>query len=148
MTMTIAEAVPLGTGLHTRWQTLRAAEPGLRIRDAADRLGVSEAELVATWQGDGVRRLQGPWGDLVERLPEIGEVMVLTRNDHAVHEKVGRFGNVSVRGPVGLVFNREVDLRLFLGRWAFGFAVAEEAQGETRHSLQFFDAAGTAVHKV
>src|SRR5690606_34387057 len=48
----------------------------------------------------------------------------------------------------GLVLNRDVDLRLFFKRWHFGFAVTEQAHGAPRHSLQFFDRDGLAVHKV
>ena len=44
--------------LKEGWAALRAAEPKLRIRDAAQRLGVSEAELLATRTGQGVTRLR------------------------------------------------------------------------------------------
>jgi putative hemin transport protein len=42
----------------------------------------------------------------------------------------------------------EIDLRLLFSRWHLGFAVREEGQGGARHSLQFFDATGEAVHKL
>lgn len=134
--------------LMARWRVLTEAEPGLRVRDAAARLGVSEAELVAARCGNGVRRLDGPWGELIQELPSLGIVMVLTRNEYAVHERVGRFDKISVFGNMGLVLNREIDLRIFLGSWGFGFAVQEEGRGGTRNSLQFFGADGTAVHKI
>ena len=137
-------------GLYDRWIELRSGEPAVRARDAADRLGVSEAELVACRCGRnaGVRRLAGPWGELLKALPSLSEVMVLTRNEHVVHEKTGTFGKVSVNGPMGLVLNREIDLRVFLGRWASGYAVTEGKPGEERHSLQFFAGDGAAVHKI
>ncbi|MEQ9607010.1 MAG: ChuX/HutX family heme-like substrate-binding protein [Kiloniellaceae bacterium] len=134
--------------LRTRWLALKDSEPGLRARDAAARLGVSEAELVAARCGAGVRRLDGPWPELLKALPALGTVMVLTRNESAVHEKVGAFDKVSAFQGMGLVLNRDVDLRLFFSHWHFGFAVAEEAHGVPRHSLQFFDIDGLAVHKV
>jgi putative hemin transport protein len=137
-----------GRELKQRWLALRDEEPGLRCRDAASRLGVSEGELLAARCGEGVRRLDGPWQDLVSDLPQLGEVMVLTRNESCVHEKVGRFDKVSAFQSMGLVLNRNVDLRIFFNHWHFGFAVAEEAQGRLRRSLQFFDLDGTAVHKV
>src|SRR3546814_17472767 len=49
---------------------------------------------------------------------------------------------------MGLVLNRDVDLRIFFSRWHFGFAVTETAHGAPRHSLQFFDRDGLAVHKI
>ncbi|MGD1879854.1 MAG: hemin-degrading factor [Kiloniellaceae bacterium] len=134
--------------LKQRWLALKGEEPGLRIRDAAARLGVSEAELVAARCGEGVRRLDGPWADLLKEMPALGTVMVLTRNDSAVHEKVGRFDKVSAFQSMGLVLNHDVDLRLFFNHWHFGFAVTEETQGSPRHSLQFFDLDGLAVHKI
>lgn len=134
--------------LRETWQALRREEPRIRMKDAADRLGVSEAELLAARCGLGVRRLTGPWGDLLQALPLLGEVMVLTRNEHVVHEKTGTFGNVSVFKAMGLVLNREIDLRVLLNRWASGFAVTEETASGVRHSLQFFARDGTAVHKV
>ncbi|WP_114241524.1 hemin-degrading factor [Dyella sp. C9] len=130
------------------WRQLRENEPGLRARDLAARLGVSEAELVASRCGDGVTRLEGPWPALVEALPELGHVMVLTRNDSCVHEKKGCFDHIEIPGIMGLVLNEAIDLRLFLKHWVFGFAVREESRGRWLQSLQFFDGDGRAVHKV
>ena len=40
--------------LKQQWHSLRESQPGLRIRDAAFRLGVPEAALLETRIGDGV----------------------------------------------------------------------------------------------
>ena len=109
---------------------------------------VTEAELVAAGCGDGVRRLVGPWGNLIEDLPRLGIVMALTRNENVVHEKVGCFGKISIFQNVGLVLNEDIDLRIFLNHWHSGFAVSEKTRSGVRHSLQFYDGDGTAVHKV
>tara|TARA_R110002072_G_scaffold43737_16_gene122762 strand:- start:530 stop:1597 length:1068 start_codon:yes stop_codon:yes gene_type:complete len=134
--------------LRSRWLALKEAEPTARAKDAARKLGVTEAELVACRCGDGVRRLHGPWGDLLQDLPSLGEVMTLTRNEHVVHEKHGTFGNVSVARSMGLVLNGEIDLRVMLSQWGSGFAVTEELSSGLRHSLQFFGPDGTAIHKI
>jgi putative hemin transport protein len=34
--------------LKSQWETLKAESPNMRIRNAAEQLGVSEAQLVAT----------------------------------------------------------------------------------------------------
>ena len=143
-----ARAAGSTSDLRTRWLALKETEPGVRPRDAAARLGVTEAELVAARCGSGVRRLAGPWNDLIRRLREIGTVMTLTRNESAVHEKNGRFDRISFYGTTGVVLNRDIDLRIFLDRWRSGFAVVEETGSGTRQSLQFFGADGVAVHKV
>jgi putative hemin transport protein len=136
------------TALKQRIDRLRVEQPTLRARDAALELGISEAEYVAASCGFGARRLAGPWPALVQGLPPLGTVMALTRNDHAVHEKVGRYDKISVGGDHGLVLNHDIDLRIFFSHWHAGFAVSETTSHGLRHSLQFFDGSGSAVHKI
>ena len=141
-----------------------------RHREIAASLGVSEGELIAAHvRADAIAavaeasapglqasRLQGPWPELVNALELLGPVMALTRNHACVHEKIGSYRDASAQGPagreMGLVLGPEIDLRIFYSRWVHGFAVRENMQrgGQTlvQHSLQFFDAQGTAVHKV
>ena len=45
--MTMPTTAPNASALYQDWQRLRAEHSGLRARDAAARLGVSEAELTA-----------------------------------------------------------------------------------------------------
>jgi putative hemin transport protein len=134
--------------LRARWAALVKEEPTLRIRNAAERLGVSEAALLQTRLGEGVARLEVGWGEFLGAMPSLGRVMALTRNDAAVHERQGVFRDVSVDGQMGLVVGPEIDLRLFLGRWAVAFSVEEAARGQVRRSFQVFDAHGEAIHKV
>jgi putative hemin transport protein len=133
-----------------------------RHRDIAAALGISEAELIAAHvlplegprdEGPGLNavRLRPEWPALVAAMPELGEVMALTRNASCVHEKTGCYEQVSGDGPVGLVLGPEIDLRVFYRQWHHGFAVHESFADATKpdqRSLQFFDACGTAIHKV
>lgn len=141
-----------GAEIKAQLQALREREPKLRARDLSERLGISEAELVASrCAAEGEERalrLQPRWPDLLKALPSLGRVMCLTRNDHCVHEKHGRFDNVSVFRNQGLVVDPEIDLRIFFARWHHGFAVREQVRSGLRESLQIFDRHGTAVHKV
>ncbi len=130
--------------LKTRWADFRAQNPQTRIRDAARQLGVTEAELVATGVGQTATRLAGDFREVLQQVPTLGYVMALTRNDALVHERKGVYENVSFNGHVGLVLGSDIDLRLFMHRWQYGFAVSES----DRHSLQFFDAHGEALHKI
>ncbi|WP_425403675.1 hemin-degrading factor [Hwanghaeella sp.] len=127
---------------------LKTANPGVRARDAAAELGISECALVAIRCGDGVSRLEGDFKNLIKGMPSVGRVMVLTRNDHVVHERHGEFGKVGFNSHVGLVLNETVDLRIFIKHWRFGFLVEEHVRSGNRTSLQFFDGAGDAVHKI
>ncbi len=137
------------TDLKTRWSELLQKIPKLRIRDAATELGVSEAELLATRCGASVTRLEGNWGGLIKKFPALGEVMCLTRNEAAVHERYGTFTEqISFFHEMGQVVGADIDLRLFMTHWELGFAVTDETEEGPRRSLQFFDKDGTAVHKV
>lgn len=135
--------------LKSRWSDLLREKPKLRIRDAAAELGVSEAELLATRCGGTVTRLEGNWGGLIKKFPKLGEVMCLTRNEAAVHERYGTFTEqISFFHEMGQVVGADIDLRLFMTHWESGFAVTDETEEGPRCSLQFFDRDGTAVHKI
>ena len=137
--------------LKEAWAKLREEKPHLRIRDAAENLGVSEAALLATGVGETVTRLRPEFPEILQDLHRLGRVMALTRNNEIVHERKGEYKNVEViegHGKMGLVVNEDIDLRIFFAGWHFAFAVTSESPRGAMHSFQFFDADGTAVHKV
>ena len=62
---------------------------------------------------------------------------------------MGRYRNQHLNGHAGLILNpRELDLRLFLNHWTSVFAMSETNKRGVRHSIQFFDQQGDALHKV
>jgi len=136
--------------LRQRFASLTSAEPKLRRRDIAERLEVSEAALLDQQCAVQSVRLDNQFKQQIERFPELGYIMTLTRNDFAVHERKGIYDNVRINGPMGLVIteDRKIDLRLILSRWAYGFAVREETPRGDRYSLQYFDATGLAIQKI
>lgn len=131
-------------------------EKKARHRDIAAELAISEGELIAAHAGLsladgallGAERLQSDWPAIIAALEPLGEVMALTRNASCVHEKTGVYRKTSHNNHVGLVLGGEIDLRVFYRQWVHGFAVREMGEKEVQHSLQFFDAAGQAVHKI
>jgi putative hemin transport protein len=133
------------------------ANKKMRHRDIANHLGISEGELIATFTGINttpsevgefqVIRLKSKWHEIMASIGPLGEVMALTRNASCVHEKVGIYKNASQDGPVGLLVG-EIDLRIFYHAWAYGFAVREMTKDGLQRSLQFFDKAGVAIHKI
>lgn len=127
---------------------LRGSRPELRQKDIARELGLSEAEVVTARGGDEVTRLRPDWRALVEAFETLGPVMALTRNEWAVIETDGRYGDISIEGPMGQVLGDRIDLRLFLARWRSVFAVREESSRGIRRSVQTFDRHGVAAHKV
>lgn len=130
--------------LEEKWGRLKKENPKIRIREAAKQLDVSEAELVATGVGSSNILLNGNFKELLKEAERLGPVMALTRNDFCVHERKGVYHKVSFNGDVGLAVNPDIDLRLFMKYWHFGFAVNENG----RLSFQFFDQSGEAVHKI
>ncbi|GIZ12242.1 hemin-degrading factor [Pseudomonas sp. NCCP-436] len=143
-------AVQPTADLYQAWQLLRQQQPRLRAREAAARLGVSEAELVASRLSVDAVRLRPDWAEMLPSLGELGTVMVLTRNEHCVHERKGVYREVSVAasGQMGLVVSADIDLRLFLAGWASVFAITEDTDRGLQRSIQVFDQQGVAVHKV
>ncbi|MDX8441430.1 MULTISPECIES: hemin-degrading factor [Mesorhizobium] len=122
--------------------------PKIREHDLAARLGISEAELVAAHCGLGAIRVEPRVNDLLTGLEAVGEVVAHTRNESAVHEKIGVYDKVVTGNKHALVLGDEIDLRIFPKVWAHGFAVEKRDGKDISHSLQFFDAAGKAMHKV
>jgi putative hemin transport protein len=134
---------------------LRAArreDPRARDRDLAERLGVPEAALVAAHIGasDGLTAtVLDPRPDaLIPMIGALGEVMALTRNEHCVIETVGRYDDWTPGEHAAMVLSPGVDLRIFPRHWAHAFAVERETDTGVMRSVQAFDAAGDAVHKV
>lgn len=128
---------------------LRALHPEMRERDFARIHSISEADLVAAEVGRTAIRLQPDLGVLLNGLTAVGEVMALTRNESAVHEKIGPYEKVVIGPMASMVLGEQIDLRIFPSKWVFGFAVEKPGEeGTIRRSLQFFDAQGNAVHKV
>jgi putative hemin transport protein len=132
------------TELKELWAAFKVANPKTRIRDAARELNTTEAELLATGIGENVTLLTGDFRELIKEAGSLGHVMALTRNDHVVHERKGVYEKISFNNHVGLVLGADIDLRLFLGDWKYGFAVHEN----DRFSLQFFNSFGEAAHKI
>jgi putative hemin transport protein len=138
-----------GEALRRAWSDLKDRSGGkLRARDAAQKLNVSEGELIASLIGAGATRLRTKGADIVKDIPALGPVMALTRNEHCVHEKIGPYLDVTINAMHGLVLGELIDLRIFPSRWHHGFAVIDEADDGPRRSIQIFDADGTAVHKI
>ncbi|HWL54660.1 MAG TPA: ChuX/HutX family heme-like substrate-binding protein [Chthoniobacteraceae bacterium] len=127
---------------------LLTRQPGLRIRDAAYELGTSEAALLAAGCGGEVTRLEGDWKGLLRELPRLGRVMCVTRNDVCLHERHGNFEQIDFYGEIGVVLGSEIDLRLFMEHWHYGFAVIRTAGERAGRSFRFFDACGVAVFEV
>lgn len=75
-------------------RSFRAENPKMRERDIAARLGISEAALVAAEVGLTAIRIDASANRFLEHVESLGEVLALSRNESAVHEKIGIYENI------------------------------------------------------
>lgn len=139
------------TQLKEAWENLKTQQPKLRIRNAAQTLGVSEAELLATGIGENVILLTSDFVEQVQKFPTLGKVMALTRNECCVLEHKGTFQKIEIHqaGPMKIAtVIGPIEQRLFFKSWKYAFCVTNETPRGTMISLQYFDQAGEAVLKV
>jgi len=135
------------TSLFDRYQALKASQPSLRQRDAADALDVSEGEIVACLPQ--TTRLNLSAVELVKRLEGFGQLKAITRNAAAVHEKDGEYANLNLGETMGLALNPDgLDLRFFFKHWVNLFALKLDTPRGVQHSIQVYDEFGDAVHKL
>ena len=126
----------------------RAEAPEPRDRDFAEALGISEAALVAAYCGHGVTRIDAHPDVVMGAAQQMGEVMALTRNAACVHEKIGTYDNYHPGQHAAMILTEDIDLRIFPRHWQHAFLVERGDDADLRRSLQVFDAAGDAVHKI
>ena len=129
-------------------RALRAENPKPRTRDFAEAQGITEADLVAAHVGHGATALVADPDRLVPWIGKLGDVMALTRNDNCVHERRGHYSDYRTGAFAAMVLDPEIDLRIFPAHWVHAFAIEEPGEDGPKRSIQIFDAAGDAVHKV
>ncbi|MBA4352508.1 MAG: hemin-degrading factor [Rhodobacter sp.] len=129
-------------------RALRLENPKARARDFAHANGIPEAALVAAHVGHGTTAIDATTDRLFPLIRDLGDVMALTRNASCVHERRGVYSDYRSGPHAAMVLDPEIDLRIFPAHWKHAFAVLEQAEDGPRRSLQIFDAAGDAVHKV
>lgn len=132
--------------LKERWDALRTENGGLRIRDAAARLGVSEAALLETRLGAGVTRLRADPAIVLPALPRLGTVMSLMRNDAAVHEKDAVLAGLTEEHPAAA--GPDWRLAATPAMLAYLYDVTDQGPKGPLRSLQYFGADGTALWKI
>ena len=137
--------------LQSQFNAAITDEPNIRRRDLADKLNISEAEIIDAQLGVKSLRLSDDFSKIIHSLPALGYVMTLTRNEAVVHEKKGVYENIKIHNErMGLVISpdKKTDLRLFLDKWKQAFVVHENGRFGDRFSIQIFDVYGTAIQKI
>lgn len=138
------------TTLKENYQAYKTEHPKARIRTIATALDVSEMELLEVAGYEECVYLGDQYEAILKEVHQLGKVMALTRNEHAVHEVKGLYDNVQFmdKAPMGLAHNELIDTRYFTSTWAHIYGVTFQSGKRRMHSLQIFDKYGQAVHKV
>lgn len=136
--------------LKEQYQAYISRHPRTRIKTIAKALEVSEMELLEVSNYEQCIYLGDAFKAILKQVHQLGKVMALTRNEHAVHEVKGWYENVQFmeKAPMGLAHNELIDTRYFTSTWAHVYGVVFKAGKRKMHSLQFFDKYGQAVHKI
>ncbi len=129
-------------------RALRTENPKARARDFAAAYDITEADLVAAFVGQTATAVTADPDRVLPWVGKLGEVMALTRTESCVHERVGSYLDYRTGSFASMVLGPEIDLRIFAKHWVHAFAVEESTEDGPKRSLQVFDAAGDAVHKV
>jgi putative hemin transport protein len=104
--------------------------------------------IVAAHVGCGATAIAAHPDALMPWIRDFGDVMALTRNAACVHERRGHYSDYHSGAHAAMVLDPEIDLRIFPAHWVHAFAVQTAGPDGPARSLQVFDAAGDAVHKV
>ncbi|MEN2991967.1 MAG: ChuX/HutX family heme-like substrate-binding protein [Bacteroidia bacterium] len=135
--------------LRAAYEALKREAPHLYLREAAQRLGVSEMALLPVAHGEAAIPLRPEFPALFQRLPQLGLLMGLSRNEWAVIETTGPYPAPTFQDSIGLLTSPIIDLRLYLKHWAYAYAVNSFGKdGRPLYSFQFFTPWGEAIHKV
>lgn len=140
------------SSLAKSYAAFREANPKTHIRQAAEALNTSEAELLLTGVGAEVTPFNDNFQDLLKAFSSLGHVMSLTRNEACVLEHKGAFEDIKTFGRgahnMGVVLG-PIETRVFFASWHAAFAVTtRNMHGNLLQSIQVFDQAGEAVTKV
>ena len=127
---------------------LKSSKINKRNRDTATELGISEAELIAAkCDKKNIIALSDNWEKLTKFIENFDKVMTITRNEAAVIEQNGKYGNISWGPHASLVINDNIDLRIFHKAWTYAYLI-KHVDFKFDYSIQIFDSFGDSVHKI
>lgn len=140
----------MNSNLYNDYQQIQKSHSNLCPHKIAALLQVSEAQLVHCRVGnEKVLRLSGKPADILQNLVSIGQAKGITRNNYAISIQTGEYSNPRFSHHGGLFLNpKALDLRMLFAQWDSTFALVEETSTGLRHSMQFFDKHGDALHQV
>ena len=137
--------------LKEKWTSLLSSNKKIRIRDAADKMHVSEAELLSTEINEGVSFLLVPKLEIfLKDIMMIDRIMLLIRSDSIVHEKTIKTNSLKLKGNQIIDMENNNSLLLEFDKKLFKYAFFQKKIHGNRElrSFQFFNDAGHANLKI
>jgi len=136
--------------LKSKWEKLQSEDNKIRIRDAAKKLGTSEASLLSTEINDGVLFLNiSDYHTFLSEVLSLDKIMLLIRSDSVVHEKTISSKDIQLRD--NKVFNNKSnELILEFNPTLFKYIFSQNKLHAKRslRSFQIFDIYGDAILKI
>lgn len=145
--------IDIFNSLKQKWNEFKS-DPNnkkIRIRNAAQNLGVSEAELLSTDIGEGVKYLFIDDINLfLEEILSIDKIMVLIRSDFVVHEKIIETQYISLRENMLInKFENKYPLLVYdKNQLMYSFFENKKHRKTNLRSFQFFDQFGNSIFKI
>ena len=134
-----------------KWNSLKSSKQNsmLRIRDAANILGVSEAELLSTNIGDSASYLKiHDFKQFINVIKNFSSLMILSRNDIAVHEIISSGEELVYNEESSTISSQYFSIKLKSDFFSHVFSEKLVSGKRQIRSFQFFDENGQATLKI
>ena len=120
-----------------------------RIKDAADILNVSEAELLSTTIGKNSFFLDVQnWGGFFKQITQLGPMMYLVRNDYVVHENKMLVNNIELDSNNIILSNAKSIITINQDLIKYAIYTSSMIRGAEVYSIHLFDINGIAIIKI
>ena len=137
--------------LKQRWAELlqKQEHQKTRIKDAANILGVSEAELLSTTINQTSTLLKiTDWEKAFKEISSLGNMMYLIRNDYAVFENTLRINKINSDTTYITLSDDNSIITINQSLIKYVFYTSAIIQGNKTYSIHLFDSYGTAIIKI
>ena len=135
--------------LKSKWNSFRSENENIRIRDAASKMGVSEAEILSTEIGDSVSYLSiSDFSLFLKDILSADKLMILIRNEIVVHENIIESNNVKLTESQIVDMNGLIILDFNSSYFKYAFFQNKLHGRRQLRSFQIFNIEGDAVLKI
>ena len=135
--------------LKSRWDSFRAENKRVRIRDAARELQTTEAELLSTEIDDNTYYLSiDNFQKFIEQVLSVDKLMFLIRSDIAVHEVTVDSCNMQLKNNCILDSDNSIILDFDRNLFKHVFYQIKNHANKNLRSFQIFDSNGNASLKI